>query len=1270
MKKAIGITAMLIGILFAAVEWSKVIGTSDHPIPPDIEVMKSDTLNVYVRNTIFGFTEEDTTVDSKNFTRIYIPDEEIDRDPDHAGKPQIPYIKLLIAVPDSAELDIKIYNTDYMTIEDYLLYPVPDIVFEADSNENGIWEGSKEVYTYDTAFYNTDTIYPDKFYEVVSDGHWRDQRVVEIFLYPVQYNPKYELMYFYPGLDLQIEYSGTVVENTRGLGPFEDIGREILVNYPGVALAPPPNPDPEVHYYTNVKDSTNVADYIIVTHEDFLADSIDSFWIHELADWRVEHNRFEVGIVKMNDIYDSFPAPPTDSAKSLRDFLVYAYDKWSAPSMADTHFAYCLFIGDWEYVPIETCYFAYGGAIPIYLNAYEGFFRDIDSTHIDPTNSFEDIMLGRWPIDSTELAVIAQKTIDYEQSPNTLGNWRRRGLLIAGGGGGEPYFLRGVDSCVSVLADIEYDTLSLRWKYDSGFFADTIPPLLEMGAIITAYYDHSSQNGWPPRYFYSSNPSPEDLTNGDSLSAILSYSCSAAMFQRDHPHYDTIPEYYWYYDTCFAECFLYNDSGGAVAFYGGTAPTWTHLYTPEPLQRMLRSQQWILGKMLVNTTPNSPDHCFALLGDPALDLGDYTAYPELPDLVIRPQGLDFSTPGYPYYKGGDTISIGVLVWNIGADTAFDVDVDFDVVENPNDTIFSDALVIDTLLPRDTAYVVSKWNTGSTHPYFYGTIGDCKIYVNVDPDSEITESWEGNNSSYIERKIALYPYQSGWPKKVTSGDNQPAIGNLDGDGSVEIVFIVNDSVYVFDKDGNTKLGWPKYVKKASNLVLADLDCMGNLEIIVSSEDSLTVFDYQGSTVSGWPQAPPNPDSNSFHGSPSVGYISGADKRQVISCIRNKYFVPSTTIYEMGLMVYDYDGDSLYYLSHHSMYCGDVCSKGIAVSHVNTDGNEEMVTSYEYHDLAAPTPTDSCFTDIFNKNGHVRTLISGSEYSIPAMVDLGADGVAEIIIGDMNDTIRAYKERTQTTLWKTNTYGQINSSPAVGDIHPSYEPAEIAFGNDAEEIWAIRGDSGTSWYPYPIQADVVGTSPALAKLGGKFDWYPDIVVAAEDWIVYGLGYDGDNVTPFPLPVFGTPSSPVIGDIDGDKKSETILATGDGYLHVWRNVNSYVQPYALEWPQYHHDYQRTGLYNWVGGVGDGDASPPKFSTSTIISFSLTRTVSIQITVYDVDGNVVKNLVSQVLPKGSYNPVWYGKNNSYALLPNGIYIIEFKVDNERKYIPVEIDR
>lgn len=63
----------------------------------------------------------------------------------------------------------------------------------------------------------------------------------------------------------------------------------------------------------------------------------------------------------------------------------------------------------------------------------------------------------------------------------------------------------------------------------------------------------------------------------------------------------------------------------------------------------------------------------------------------------------------------------------------------------------------------------------------------------------------------------------------------------------------------------------------------------------------------------------------------------------------------------------------------------------------------------------------------------------------------------------------------------------------------------------------------------------------------------------------------------PLFGETSSPIIGDIDGDRKSEVILSSSDGYLHVWENMDSEVLRYLLEWPQFHHDHQRTGLYGW---------------------------------------------------------------------------------------------
>lgn len=218
----------IFAIGFVAGGWIRVVGSSDSPLPPEKIVLKSDTSDVFIRTEIFGFTERDTTIDGKNFKRVEIPEEKLQQmynDTTIVGKPQMPYIKPLIAVPDSCEFNISVYPTDYSLYDNYLLYLIPRVVFE-DTNGCIFF---KEVYTYDTTFYETDTLYPDKFYEVKSDGHWRDQRVLEVFLYPIQFNPYRKKMYFYTNLDLRIEYEGNVFENTRGLGPFEDIGRQILL---------------------------------------------------------------------------------------------------------------------------------------------------------------------------------------------------------------------------------------------------------------------------------------------------------------------------------------------------------------------------------------------------------------------------------------------------------------------------------------------------------------------------------------------------------------------------------------------------------------------------------------------------------------------------------------------------------------------------------------------------------------------------------------------------------------------------------------------------------------------------------------------------------------------------------------------------------------------------------------------------------------------------------------------------------------------------------
>jgi hypothetical protein len=114
---------------------------------------------------------------------------------------------------------------------------------------------------------------------------------------------------------------------------------------------------------------------------------------------------------------------------------------------------------------------------------------------------------------------------------------------------------------------------------------------------------------------------------------------------------------------------------------------------------------------------------------------------------------------------------------------------------------------------------------------------------------------------------------------------PAIGDLDGDGSKEIVVISyddtnDDSLYVFDASGNLRTGFPVGVTYArlSSPALGDIDGDGNLEILVggwnTSTEILYGFHQDGSVIQNFPVVLNHPGaSGTVNTSPVICDIDG-------------------------------------------------------------------------------------------------------------------------------------------------------------------------------------------------------------------------------------------------------------------------------------------------------------------------------------------------------------------------------------------------------------
>jgi hypothetical protein len=108
-----------------------------------------------------------------------------------------------------------------------------------------------------------------------------------------------------------------------------------------------------------------------------------------------------------------------------------------------------------------------------------------------------------------------------------------------------------------------------------------------------------------------------------------------------------------------------------------------------------------------------------------------------------------------------------------------------------------------------------------------------------------------------------PFPGAWPVSLDHlATGTPAVGDLDGDGLIEIVCLSYNSVWVLRPDGTSKPGFPYDVFARHNAhfsyqspALGDLDRDGKLEIVTACHFSgagCYVFRHDGTLQPNWPQ----------------------------------------------------------------------------------------------------------------------------------------------------------------------------------------------------------------------------------------------------------------------------------------------------------------------------------------------------------------------------------------------------------------------------------
>ena len=72
-----------------------------------------------------------------------------------------------------------------------------------------------------------------------------------------------------------------------------------------------------------------------------------------------------------------------------------------------------------------------------------------------------------------------------------------------------------------------------------------------------------------------------------------------------------------------------------------------------------------------------------------------------------------------------------------------------------------------------------------------------------------------------------------------------------------------------------------------------------------------------------------------------------------------------------------------------------------------------------------------------------------------------------------------------------------------------------------------------------------------------------------------------------------------------------------------------------------------------------PNPFNPVTEITFQVQKASNIEINVYNLNGQLICNLVNEVKNIGTYSVKWNGTDNNGKAVPSGVYIYTMKADN-----------
>lgn len=198
---------------------------------PEIQVMESNSQGILFELTLPELSFSQGLSDQGQCQKVSIPGWGLSGE---QGQPSLPVRGLLIGIPAGARPTLTVESLIGAGEREALsLCPAPKLT--VDVGLSGVPQNKGESLIVDAGAFGLDKDYPgDSFAEIGTIETIRSQRVLQVQLSPVHYNPVTQRLSYYRNLRVRVEFNdaiGSLPGNAISEGAYEDIFRNTLLNY-------------------------------------------------------------------------------------------------------------------------------------------------------------------------------------------------------------------------------------------------------------------------------------------------------------------------------------------------------------------------------------------------------------------------------------------------------------------------------------------------------------------------------------------------------------------------------------------------------------------------------------------------------------------------------------------------------------------------------------------------------------------------------------------------------------------------------------------------------------------------------------------------------------------------------------------------------------------------------------------------------------------------------------------------------------------------------